>query len=138
MTSDVFFGEGNDLLQVFDRNNLVDLSEGGWLSDDLATFWGDDGEDALELVDFTAAEFSTFGCVTLFSQDTLSLNIDGEKQFAFGGFEQFLFADGAFTVSDFVDEAPVPLPAGGVMLVSGIGGSATSPPPHASRVITAD
>ncbi|MBT8152519.1 VPLPA-CTERM sorting domain-containing protein [Epibacterium ulvae] len=120
---DVYFGEGDNTLALL--GDGVNIFSGDWFQTNGATFVGGTGVDTLSLFNpdpFTSDDFTKLFDINFVSEDLFSLDAGFGARVFFEDFDNILLNDGTFAFSDFAAIAPVPLPAGGLLLLGGLGG----------------
>ena len=125
-------GAGDDVLGVGDNSGIIGTVILGDGDDILDLFFvdppgftapvdGGAGDDLVRLLDYDRDDVAVSGVV----DDILSLNFQSQTLFTsidldVTGFERFAFQDGIVGLSDLI--APIPLPAGGWLLLGALGG----------------
>ncbi|WP_321363106.1 VPLPA-CTERM sorting domain-containing protein [uncultured Celeribacter sp.] len=113
----VDFGTGDDVFEVAG----LSLMDGDWMFDAITEIYGGAGIDTLSF----STDFATFlneVTVSVLDAVTYALRFgDAPAQLVFTDFETLRFSDGTYAMSDL---APVPLPAGLWLMLSGLGGFA--------------
>ncbi len=121
LDGDVYFGEGDNTLALL--GDGVNIFSGDWFQTNSATFVGGSGLDTLSFLDtdpFTSDDFAALFDVNFTSDDRFSLDAGFGALVFFEQFDNLLLSDGTFAFSDFAAIAPVPLPAGGLLLLGGL------------------
>jgi hypothetical protein len=109
ITGSILLGAGNDFLGL---SRAVSVSAGSIL---------DGGDGAMDVLGFGNAILPTDVSFTALGGSAFDLAFDGAV-FAVSGFERLQFGSNTFALEESGSIAPVPLPAGMLMLVTALGG----------------
>lgn len=123
LDGDVFFGEGSNTLRLI--GDGVNVFGGDWFQSNSSVVWGGDGVDTLSFLNtepFTSADFTGQFDLSFVSGDRYALDAGFGGNILFDRFDNILLSDGTFSFSELATVAPVPLPAGGLLLLGGLGG----------------